>query len=175
MTVPADCTKAILTAACSCLLFFLTWGGFNPAVVEAVFTRVEEAPTTVLYRSRESLRDRSGNSWQVVAFRYQKSEESAPLTLRLVGFPGIVELAHPAPLEIMAETGETWQVNDWTDRSPAAHTGQNVGQYDLTTVMPQLPITGSLKLKLAASTGYSFTLRIPPFIVKEWRRVAEDP
>lgn len=48
----------------------------------------------MLYQSRQNLQDQTGNSWQVIVFKRISSESSAMLSLRLVGFPGGVNLDH---------------------------------------------------------------------------------
>ncbi|MFM9110702.1 MAG: DUF3122 domain-containing protein [Prochlorococcaceae cyanobacterium] len=48
----------------------------------------------------ESLRDLDYQSWQLVADRTGPPAAAAPITLRIVGYPGRVRLDHPTPLEV---------------------------------------------------------------------------
>lgn len=137
------------------------------AAYDAVVNHPDELPQTVLFRSKQSLRDRSGNSWQVVVFRYGSPAGLTPLTLRLVGFPGIAAFEHPQNLILSSETGR-WSA---PERSNPQIDVPNVGEYDLTQIVQQLPATGSLNLRLPLSDRAEI-LRIPGFVVQEWQRVA---
>jgi hypothetical protein len=44
-------------------------GIFNPSSAEATIRKLEEAPGQMVYQSRQTLKDRQGNSWQTVAFK----------------------------------------------------------------------------------------------------------
>lgn len=148
-------------------LVLVVWGTIAPLPALAIYSRVEE-PQGILFRSQESLRDRSGQSWQVVVFRYAKLEGMTPVTLRLVGFPGAAEFLHQEPLQIDTDRDE-WQVFE----SPVApRLSPHVGEYDVTAIVPQLPTTSSLKLRLSLSKEVQ-VLRIPPFLVEEWQRVTQ--
>ena len=147
-------------------LVLVLWGTIAPLPALAVYSQVEEPPQGILFRSRESLRDRSGQSWQVVVFRYAKLEGMTPVTLRLVGFPGATDFLHQEPLRIDSERDE-WQVFE----SPVApQLSSHVGEYDVTAIVTQLPTTHSLKLRLPLKEAQ--VLRIPPFVVEEWQRVS---
>ncbi len=147
-------------------LVLVLWGTIAPLPALAVYSQGEEPPQGMLFRSRESLRDRSGQSWQVVVFRYAKLEGMTPVTLRLVGFPGAAEFLRQEPLRIDSERDE-WQVFE----SPVApQFSSNVGEYDVTAIVMQLPTTRSLKLRLPLKEAQ--VLRIPPFVVEEWQRVS---
>lgn len=148
-------------------LVLIMLGTIAPLPALAMYSQVEEPPKGILFRSRESLRDRSGQSWQVVVFRYAKPEGMTSVTLRLVGFPGAAEFLHQEPLQIDSDRDE-WQVFE----SPVApQLSPNVGEYDVTAIVPQFPTTSSLKLRLPLKEAQ--VLRIPPFVVEEWQRVSK--
>ncbi|MBD2025617.1 DUF3122 domain-containing protein [Leptolyngbya sp. FACHB-711] len=137
------------------------------AAYDVIANHPDEPFRSVLFRSKQSLRDRSGNSWQVVVFRYGSPEGLTPVTLRLVGFPGIVTFRHPQDLTLTSEA-RSWQA---AERPTPQTAVPNVGEYDLTKIVQQLPIGGSLKLRLPLDDR-SEVLRVPGFVVQEWQQVA---
>ncbi|GET39480.1 DUF3122 domain-containing protein [Microseira wollei] len=98
----------------------------NPIPTLASIHGYPESPTQTMYRSVQSFRDASHKAWQVVVYKRVKSGMVDSIHLRLVGFPGMVELSHPKNLQITAGTGEVWQAKDAFDELslPA-----NVGEY----------------------------------------------
>ncbi|NES70900.1 MAG: DUF3122 domain-containing protein, partial [Okeania sp. SIO2D1] len=91
-----------------------------------------ESSTQIMYRSRQSLRDLSDRAWQIILYKRIKYGKLITLNLRLVGFPGIIELAHPQKLQITTGTGNIWNAEDiLVDSSFPA----NVGEYDFLEVM----------------------------------------
>ena len=55
---------------------------FIPLPAFATVTQIEEAPGQMLYQSRQNLRDRTGKSWQVVAFKRVRPDGSEMVSLR---------------------------------------------------------------------------------------------
>ena len=92
------------------LCLCLSVGSYETAIA-SVHT-YPEASGQVMYRSQQSLRDASGKAWQAVLFERLKLGQVECVHLRLVGFPGITELAHPKQLQITTGTGEVWMVAD---------------------------------------------------------------
>jgi Protein of unknown function (DUF3122) len=99
-----------LIAALLCILLVIVIS--QPAF--AAVTQIEEAPGQMLYQSRQNLRDRTGKSWQVVAFKRVRPDGSAMISLRLVGFLGAVELDHTQPLTLTTSMGQTLTAKDVT-------------------------------------------------------------
>lgn len=127
-----------------------------------------EASTQVMYRSQQSLQDNLGKTWQAVLFKRVKSGQLESLHLRLVGFPGIAELAHPYPLHITANAGKIWAAKDiWTEQ----YLPINVGEYDLLEIISKLDQNTSLQLSLPLKNGTFAELLIPSFVVQEWKIV----
>lgn len=148
------------------LCIYLMVGNSQPAIA-SVHT-YPEASGQVMYRSLQSLRDRSDNAWQAVLFKRLKLGQLDCLHLRLVGFPGFTELAHPKPLQITTGTGQVWTAADvFAESSLPA----NVGEYDLLQVMAQLDKDTPLRLSLPLEGERVVELVVPPFAVREWRRV----
>ncbi len=127
-----------------------------------------ESPTQTMYRSVQSFRDAGDKAWQVVLYKRVKSGLVDSIHLRLVGFPGIVELSHPESLKITAGTGEVWQAKDvWDELSLPG----NVGEYDLLEFMKELDYNTPLRLNLPLKDNQVVELSIPPFAVEEWRKL----
>ncbi|MGE5656480.1 MAG: DUF3122 domain-containing protein [Actinomycetota bacterium] len=149
------------------LAIFLSLG--VPLSAKAALLKTEEAPGQMLYQSRQTLRDRSGNPWQVVLFKRVESHAPPSLNLRLVGFPDLAEISHPQPLKIITNTAQTLTAADvFSQNAPAP----NVGEYDLSKIFDQLPANDFLKLSIPLKTGHNLNLTIPPSSVLEWQQVA---
>lgn len=154
----------ILTLCVALLIGFST---FSSEPAAALVEKEYEAPGQVLYKSRHSLRDRSGNSWQLIFFKRYQDDNLSSISLRVVGFPGVVEVAYPQPLQITTSSGEFSAQDMFAAESPAP----NVGQYDLQEILPQLPTTSSIRLLIPnQKTGYP--VRIPGSLVLEWQSLA---
>ncbi|MGJ5633187.1 DUF3122 domain-containing protein [Nostoc sp. CALU 1950] len=82
-----------LLAALICVSL-LVW---SPLPAFAAVAQIEESPGQMLYQSRQNLRDQTGKSWQAIAFKRIHPDGSAIISLRLVGFPGAMELDHTQP------------------------------------------------------------------------------
>jgi len=139
------------------------FGSAEPAL--ASIHKYPESPTQVMYRSQQSLRDAKDRAWQVVLYKRLKLGQVNSLHLRLVGFPGLVQLAHPGELRVTAGTGEVWTADDVAGESVPA----NVGEYDVLLLMNQLSSDTPLRLDLPLKAGRVVQLLVPPFAVREWR------
>lgn len=161
------------------LLFLVVISG-SPAALASIHT-YPEGQERVMYRSLQTLRDRSNRAWQVVLFKRMQSDQVESLHLRLVGFPGVTELEHPQPLQITTGTEQVWQAPD------ALRGGEfdpNVGEYDVLAMLTQLdsntPLRLAMPVKQRAITPSQFPegvieLPIPPFVVQEWRQLVDQP
>ena len=89
-----------LFCLCLCLSFVS-----EKEVLASVHT-YPESSTQVMYRSQQSLRDLQDQAWQAVLFKRMEHGVVDSLHLRLVGFPGQVELTHPEALRITTGDGE---------------------------------------------------------------------
>jgi len=141
----------------------------NPAPVFASIHRYPEGSDRVMYRSKLSLRDRRDRSWQVILFKRVAFGQVESLHLRLVGFPGGVEVAHRAPLTLTTATGKTWRAEDVVDLSLPP----NVGEYDLAPVLLELEGTPAIELSLPLTTE-SAEIPAPPFVVREWQQLFDN-
>ena len=158
----------LLVGITLCLL--LMTGNSAPAF--ASIHRYPESPTQVMYRSQQSLRDASDKAWQAVLFKRLKLGQVDCVHLRLVGFPGLVELAHPRQLRMTTGTGEVWTAADVGVESSLP---PNVGEYDILEVINQLKSNIPLRLDLPLKDERSVELLVPPFAVQEWRSLVNHP
>jgi hypothetical protein len=138
-----------------------------PAAAQAqLHTHLDENGSEVV-RSLESLRDLDYQSWQVVAYRSGPPGPEAPLTLRIVGYPGKVRLDHPTPLQVTAGRRH-WDLADITTANPrlASDSRDAAAEFDLKPLIAELRKDRPLRLALR---GVFVELPVPPFVVAEWR------
>ncbi len=145
---------------------FLTVG--VPEGMASVHIYRESGDRTIT-RSLQTLRDRTHQAWQVVLYKRGHNGLTQSLHLRLVGFPGGAALQHPSALKI---TTGTERVSMAAETAPVTDT-PNVAEYDLLEVMRQLTATTPLRLTIPVQ-GQPTELPIPPFVVEEWRQVAQS-
>jgi hypothetical protein len=143
-----------------CILFN---GNIQPAL--ASIHAYPISTNQIMYRSQQSLRDSRDSSWQLVLYKTVKFGQVETLHLRLVGFPGLAEIAHPENLQITTANDKVWEAEDALINSsfPA-----NVGEYDFIEVMKQLDREMPLWLTIPLKGVPSVELVVPPFAVKEW-------
>ena len=134
----------------------------------ALLRQHHEAPNVLRYHAQDSLKDRDGNTWQVLLFP-ENSDLTVAYYLRLVGFPGINSFVHPQPLEVLTNQGQIFTAIDvYSQSSPAP----NVGQYDLTAIVDRLPAS-NLKLSVPLQQG-SLSLKIPHEVLAEWQLLTQE-
>ncbi|MBW4609940.1 MAG: DUF3122 domain-containing protein [Hassallia sp. WJT32-NPBG1] len=114
------------------LLLVLSSGAFFADSAFALLRQHHDAPGVLRYHSQVSIKDDFGYTWQVVLFKLFPPGKPVELNLRLVGFPGVFELAHPRPLEIVTAKNKLLSASDvYAEKSPSP----NVGDYKLTDVL----------------------------------------
>ncbi|PZV16645.1 MAG: hypothetical protein DCF22_05095 [Leptolyngbya sp.] len=121
-----------------------------------------------MFRSLQTLRDNSDRAWQFVLFKRIHAGQVEGIHLRVVGFPGSGELKHPADLHITSQQ-QTWTAADILPENSSFPT--NVGEYDALDAVTALTSDAPLKLELPTVKS-KVAIAVPPFVVKEWRRVA---
>ncbi|KGF72616.1 hypothetical protein DO97_07080 [Neosynechococcus sphagnicola sy1] len=156
------------------LVVLLRLGLLNPPLAAADIRELEEAPGQIVHQSRQTLKDQHGNGWQAVAFKRIRPEGQTSFELRLVGFPGVVEIDRSQPLTLTSSLGKTLVAADasnnmFTDRDRPE---TNVGQYDLEPLLPQLQAEIPLQLTLPTLQGEAIRLSVPPSLVQEWQTVS---
>lgn len=155
-------------------IVLLGMGWFNPPPAAAAIRQLEEASGQMVYQSWRSLKDQHGNVWRAIAFKQTQPDGTASFELRLVGFPGIVEIDRAQPLTLTNSMGKTFTADDdssqiFVDPSrPEPH----VAQYNLKPLLAQLPPEVPLKLTLPMVNSEPSTLSVPPALIQEWQTVA---
>ena len=163
----------LLLASLALTVFLGLSIGTTPDAVAAI-RQLEEAPGQMVYQSRQTLKDQHGNSWQAIAFKRVSPDGKTSLELRLVGFPGVVEIDRSKPLLLTNSIGEVLTADDnssliFTDLSaPEA----NVGEYDIQPLLAQLQPEIPLSLTLPTIGGESVQLSVPPSFVQEWQTLS---
>ncbi|MEO0925463.1 MAG: DUF3122 domain-containing protein [Cyanobacteria bacterium J06643_13] len=157
-----------LFAASLILILGLGWN-CNPAI--ALLRQHHESPTVLRYHAQDSLKDREGNTWQVLLFPDNSQSSETVYYLRLVGFPGVNSFRHPQPLEIITSKGNVFDATDaYAESAPAP----NVGQFDLTPILSYIQAKQSLKLSVPLQKEQQLTLKIPSEVLTEWQVLAQE-
>lgn len=153
------------------ILLTLTAWTWDVKASEALLRQHHDSPGVLRYHSQVSIKDDQGYAWQVLLFKQNYQNAVKDLRLRLVGFPGVVKLAHPQPLEIITAEGKLLSASDaYAETAPAA----NVGEYNVTDVLSKLSTTDALKLSVLISSGQPLFLDIPKTVVTEWQLLITD-
>ncbi|MBW4666845.1 MAG: DUF3122 domain-containing protein [Cyanomargarita calcarea GSE-NOS-MK-12-04C] len=157
---------------CLLIIFLiLSSGAFFSDSALALLRQHHDAPGVLRYHSQVSIKDDFGYTWQVVLYKLFQPGKSEEINLRLVGFPGVVEFAHPQNLEILTAKGKLLSASDvYAKTSPAP----NVGEYKLTDVLQKLPSTDSLKIYLPIQREKPLVLNISNAVVTEWQWLVTD-
>ncbi|WP_052288498.1 DUF3122 domain-containing protein [Leptolyngbya iicbica] len=129
-----------------------------------------ERPGQVTVRSRLSLRDLSDRAWQVIAFKRTQGTALQGYYLRLVGFPGAVEVDQQHPATVTAPTGQSRQL-PWIVDPQAKTLPPNVGQFDLAPLLTELDQALPLEVQVPLLGMEPAEMAIAPFIVEEWLQV----
>ena len=120
-------------------------------------------------RSLESLKDLDYQTWQIIV--YPSSQDPKNLILRIVGYPGSLRIDHPTNL-IVNSGRKTWNLKDITTISKIKVESLNdaVAEFDISILIAELNKNRPLRLRLP---GLINDLPIPPYLVAEWRSLAE--
>ena len=152
-------------------IVFLVSSGIICSPAIALLRQHHEAPNVLRYHAQDSLKDRDGNTWQVLLFPENSQNASTSYFLRLVGFPGVNSFDHPKSLEILTSQGRIFSATDAYEESAPA---PNVGQYDLTPIADQLPSKGTLKLSTPLKERRELALKIPHEVLTEWQLLIQE-
>ncbi len=148
------------------IVLALSFEGWSVESAQALLRQHHDSPSVLRYHSQVSILDEKGYSWQVLLFKQNYQDVTPDLRLRLVGFPGVFEIAHPQALEIKTTEGKLLSASDvYAVSAPAP----NVGEYNLTNILAKLPTTDALKLYVPIFTENPLVLNIPNTVVTEWQ------
>jgi hypothetical protein len=158
------------------LAISLGLGLFASPPAAAEIRRLEEAPGQMVYQSRQTLTDQHGDRWQAIAFKRIHPDGQTSFELRLVAFPGAVEIDRSQPLTLTNSLGKTLTAADTsTDIFTEVNQPEpNVGQYNLQPLLPQLQAEIPLKLMLPIVQGEVVRLSVSPSLVQEWQTVSSS-
>ena len=152
----------------SCLLIYCCcFISANESYADSNVTQNDQGKE--IKRSLESLKDLDYQTWQIIV--YPSSKESKNLILRIVGYPGSLRIDHPTNL--MVNSGrKTWDLKDITKNSKinVESLNDSAAEFDLSTLIAELDKNRPLRLSLP---GLINDLPIPPYLVREWRSLAE--
>jgi Protein of unknown function (DUF3122) len=156
------------------LTLIVSWFFFASSAT-ALLRQHHETPGVLSYHAQDSLKDRDGNTWQVVLFPDHTLGGKTTYYLRLVGFPEVNSFNHPQTLEILTAQGKVLTAPDaYAQSAPAS----NVGQYDLTSILiqwsGQLSSQRSLKLSVPLQDNQELVLKIPQEILAEWQLLTQE-
>jgi hypothetical protein len=152
------------------LVLILSWGFFCSSAT-ALLRQHHETPDVLRYHAQDSLKDRDGNTWQVLLFPDNTQGAKTTYYLRLVGFPGVKAFSHPQSLEVLTSQGKVLIA---TDAYPQSAPAPNVGQYDLTSIISQLLGKQSLTLSVPLQDNQELALKIPRAVLTEWQLLFEE-
>ncbi|MGB7413342.1 MAG: DUF3122 domain-containing protein [Thermosynechococcaceae cyanobacterium] len=153
------------------LVVGILWGISAPAIAEVYIH--PDVDGQILYQTRQTLPAPRGYTWQAVAFKFSRAGGSGPLQLRLVGFPGTVELDHEQPLTLLTSLGQSLTVENVSDQmSKTNPTEPHVGQWNLQPVLLNLGDSMFLDLSVKTSDDAVVRLAIAPETIEQWQTVA---
>ena len=120
-------------------------------------------------RSLESLKDLDYQTWQIIV--YPSVQDSKNLILRIVGYPGSLRIDHPTNL-IVNSGRKTWDLKDITktNKLKVETLNDSFAEFDLSLLISELDKSRPLRLRLPDLIN---DLPIPPYLVSEWRSLAE--
>ena len=159
-----DLFRLIISCLLICCCFFTN---ANKSYADSKVTSNDQKKE--IKRSLESLKDLDYQTWQIIV--YPSSKESKNLILRIVGYPGSLRIDHPTSL--MVNSGrKTWDLKDITKNSKTKFETLNdsAAEFDISSLISELDKNRPLRFILP---GFINDLPIPPYLVSEWRSLAE--
>ena len=156
--------RLIISCLLICCCFFIS---ANKSSADSKVTLNKQRQE--IQRSLESLKDLDYQTWQIIV--YPSSEDSKNLILRIVGYPGSLRIDHPTNL-IVNSGRKTWDLKDITKNSKIKHEtlDDSAAEFDLSILIAELDKNRPLRISLP---GLINDLPIPPYLVSEWRSLAE--
>ena len=117
----------------------------------------------------ESLKDLDYQTWQIIV--YPSSKVSKSLNLRIVGYPGSLRIDHPTNLVVNAGR-KNWDLKDISTESKTRFEilNDSAAEFDLSPLIAELDKNKPLRISMP---GLINDLPIPPYLVGEWRILAE--
>ena len=156
--------RLIISCLLICCCFFTS---ANKSYADSKVTSNDQKKE--IKRSLESLKDLDYQTWQIIV--YPSSKESKNLILRIVGYPGSLRIDHPTNL-IVNSGRKTWDLKDISKKikTKVETLNDSTAEYDISPLIAELDKNRPLRLRLP---GLINDLPIPPYLVREWRSLAE--
>lgn len=126
----------------------------------------------VTMRSQQSLQDQAQRSWQAVLFKRYIDHQLEGVFLRLVGFPGQVEVMAEQPLQLSVADQFLWNSQPAMDASTLM-LPNNVGQYNLQPLLEHLDNDTRLVLAVPLTSGIPATIEASSTVIHEWREITQ--
>ena len=160
--------KALYLIISCCLIFCCVFTKAKNTYADSIININSDEKE--IERSLESLRDLDYQTWQIIV--YPRSKVSHDLILRIVGYPGSLRIDHPTNM-IVKSGRKNWQLKDITSKNKAKLETLNdsFAEFDLSLLMAELDKSRPLRFSLP---GLINDLPIPPYLVSEWRTLAEN-
>ena len=156
------------------ILLAVIWVGmlFTSLPAQAAILYNADTSGSVVVQSRRTLRDQGRYSWQVIAFKSVESDQrESQIALRLVGFPGAVEIDPQQPIQLSSSTGKSLAIASIANQIPIKIPQAHVGQYDLQSALAALPLDSRLDLHIPTLNHPEIILPISPALIEEWQTV----
>ncbi|WP_269606572.1 DUF3122 domain-containing protein [Prochlorococcus marinus] len=159
-----DLFRIIISCLLICCCFFTN---ANKGYADSTVTSNDQKKE--IKRSLESLKDVDYQTWQIIV--YPSSIKSNNLILRIVGYPGSLRIDHPTNLTVKSGR-KTWDLKDITKNSKikVEILNDSAAEFELSNLIAELDKNRPLRLSLP---GVINDLPIPPYLVSEWRSLAE--
>ena len=160
-----DLFRLIILCLLICCVFFTSP---NKSYADSKVTLNDQKKE--IKRSLESLKDLDLQTWQIIV--YPSAKDSKNLIIRIVGYPGSLRIDHPTNL-IVNSGRKTWDLKDITktNKLKVETLNDSFTEFDLSPLISELDKNRPLKLSLS---GFINDLAIPPYLVGEWRTLAEQ-
>tara|TARA_Y100001968_G_scaffold301618_1_gene314030 strand:+ start:80 stop:574 length:495 start_codon:yes stop_codon:yes gene_type:complete len=160
--------RKVFSLLIACFLIFCVFL-INPKNIYADSKVTFNDQEKEINRSLESLRDIDYQTWQVIV--YPSSKVSKNLILRIVGYPGSLRIDHPTTLKVNSGR-KNWDLKDITKKNKGnvEILNDSAAEFDLSPLIAELDKNRPLRLSLP---GLINDLPIPPYLVGEWRTLAE--
>lgn len=162
--------QRLLSTCLWVVIFVLSFSVYVPDAQASIHV-YHERPGQTTIRSKQSLRDRNDRSWQAILFKRYRPDGLEGMYLRLVGFPGVVDIAPQKPLSIDTGTTLNWQAQPKLD-PPTPALPSNTNQYDVADMIAGLQKAVPLTLRVPLQGKAPSEIVMPPYAVQEWRDLA---
>ena len=164
MEVFPNLLRLLISFFLICVVLFT---GTNKIYADSIVNSNDQKKEII--RSLESLKDLDYQTWQIIV--YPNSKNFKNFVLRIVGYPGSLRFDHPTNL-LVSSGRKIWELKDITTSSKTNFEilDDSAAEFDISPLILELNKNRPLKFKLP---GLINELSIPPYLVSEWRSLAQ--